>query len=155
MKPLGPVEKTDRGFEIIKFRDRYDEPCSLQQSSLAEYTLPGSSAVWLGLDLSVLHETKSGRMHLDREQVWYLVHHLQRWLNTGSFILKPIEVGDRIRFLKTLEDGPSEEHPAIVYATKGETGQVTKVGGCKEGFWVKTDRWDVPFGCESSDFDVI
>jgi hypothetical protein len=50
LMPLGKVEKTNRGFEIVKFRDRYDVPCSLQMSSLADYEEPGTSAVWLGIE---------------------------------------------------------------------------------------------------------
>jgi hypothetical protein len=45
--PLGPVEETNRHFQIICFRDRYDTPCSLKQSSLGDCDPPGSSAVWL------------------------------------------------------------------------------------------------------------
>ena len=76
MRELGELQRTDRGFEFIEFKDRYGVDCSLQQSSLAEYTQPGASAVWLG--------TKD-RMHLDRMQVGMLIQHLQCWLKTGSF----------------------------------------------------------------------
>ena len=46
------VEETERGFEIIKFEDRYGVACSLQQSSLAgdEEEQPGHTAIWLGPD---------------------------------------------------------------------------------------------------------
>ena len=71
------VETTPRGFEYIEFDDRYGEKCQLQQSSLAEYEQPGTSAVWLGL--------ASDRMHLDREQVEWLIRQLSIWLDTGSF----------------------------------------------------------------------
>lgn len=47
---LGPVTKTSRGFEIVHFSDLYQNKCSLQQSSLAIYEPPGTSAVWLGVD---------------------------------------------------------------------------------------------------------
>jgi len=78
-KLTDPVEHTLRGFEIIEFTDRYDSECSLQQSSLAEFEPPGSSAVWLGVD--------DDRMHLDVEQVKTLIARLQAWLDTGSFEL--------------------------------------------------------------------
>jgi hypothetical protein len=74
---LGKVKTIGRGFQIITFRDRYECDCSLQQSSLAEYELPGSSAVWLGTD--------KDRMHLDRKQVKKLVDVLSLWLETGGF----------------------------------------------------------------------
>lgn len=81
MKTLGKVQRTARGFEFIKFKDRYGEGCSLQASSLADYTEPGSSAVWLGLDTP----EKVERMHLDRNQVKALVRHLTAWLERNTF----------------------------------------------------------------------
>lgn len=106
------VKKTNRGFEIVSFYDRYGVPCSLQQSSLAEYTQPGSSAIWFGVDdsqpkvmasqagsVGVKTDETTGwvpypvpeavllstRMHLDRKQVKKLIPLLQKWLETGSF----------------------------------------------------------------------
>lgn len=75
-----PVKKTERGFQVIDFDDRYGTHCSLQQSSLAEYEPPGTSAIWLGVD----HKDIS-RMHLDLEQVQWLIGHLQNWVETGEF----------------------------------------------------------------------
>lgn len=109
---LGTVERTAGGFEIVKFADRYGSSCSLQASSLAEYEKPGTSAVWLGTDdaapkvlaskaqsLGIHTAERTGwvpypipddvslttRMHLDREQVAALIHHLQSWLDNDSF----------------------------------------------------------------------
>lgn len=106
---------TQRGFQTIEFKDRYDAACSLQQSSLADYTQPGSSAVWLGIDdpapqvmavdaakVGVKTDQTNGwvpypipeqvllttRMHLDVKQVEWLVAELQEWLRTGSFKTK-------------------------------------------------------------------
>lgn len=47
------IERTERGFEIIRFNDRAGHPCSLQQcSSIGDYedamSRPGTSAVWIG-----------------------------------------------------------------------------------------------------------
>lgn len=80
-KPLGEIKKTERGFELIQFVDRYGEPCTLQQSSLADFEPPGSSAVWLGQG--------QDRMHLDIERVRSLVTHLAAWLETGSLEPRP------------------------------------------------------------------
>ena len=63
--------------------------------------------------------------------------------------------GNKIEFLHTLDAPANEEHPAIIYAEKGETGEITEVGGCREGFWVKTDSWPNAFGCENKDFKLI
>ena len=82
-KTLAPVTHTGRGFEIIQFNDRYGKACSLQQSSAADYTQPGVSAVWLG----VCEE----RMHLSLEQVEALINHLKQWTETGSFVLPTTE----------------------------------------------------------------
>lgn len=72
------VEKTDRGFEIIRFEDHNGTPCTLQQSSRAITETPGSSAVWLGTG-------DHNRMHLEMEQVKELVTHLQWWIDNCSF----------------------------------------------------------------------
>ena len=91
---LGPVGATGRGFELIEFVDKYGEPCSLQQSSLAEYAKPGTSAVWLGCErarCTPQGEPLSPRMHLDRKQVAALITHLQRWLDVDTFSLPNAE----------------------------------------------------------------
>lgn len=111
-KEMGKIKKTIRGFEIVKFKDYYGEDCSLQASSLAIYTKPGISAVWLGVDdakpkclhgdarkLGVKTNATCGwvdypipeevmlttRMHLDREGVKQLIAFLKNWLNKGTF----------------------------------------------------------------------
>ena len=75
---LEKVITTERGFELINFQDAYGIVCSLQQSSLAGYRLPGATAVWLGCG--------QNRMHLKRGQVQELITVLQAWLDTGSFV---------------------------------------------------------------------
>jgi hypothetical protein len=76
---LGKVERIDNGFELVRFVDASEHECSLQQSSLAEFEEPGTSAVRLGVGVG------PNRMHLRREQVESLVSALQNWLDTGSF----------------------------------------------------------------------
>ena len=71
------VKHTGRGFEIIEFIDRNEQPCTLQQSSAADYTQPGSSAIWFG--------TGEYRMHISLAQVKKLLPHLQAWVENGSF----------------------------------------------------------------------
>lgn len=71
------VERTERGFQIIRFKDEYGNDCSLQQSSLAIYERPGTSAIWLGVG--------ELRMHLTVKQLKKLMPHLQSWISTGSF----------------------------------------------------------------------
>lgn len=61
---------TERGFGLLTFEDSYERKCSLQESSIAIYTQPGSSAVWLGQDEPEIIEGKPlCRMHLTRKQV--------------------------------------------------------------------------------------
>lgn len=74
---LGPITHTARGFQTISFRDRNGQECSLQQSSLADFEPPGSSAVWLGVGGS--------RMHLDLARVSALYAVLGTWLKEGRF----------------------------------------------------------------------
>lgn len=71
------IKKTNRGFELIEFQDYNGEACSLQQSSLAIYVKPGTSAIWLG--------TEPNRMHLTEKQLLKLLPHLKSWAETGSF----------------------------------------------------------------------
>jgi len=73
------IDYTSRGFQIIRFQDCNDNPCTLQQSSVTNDldSQPGSTAVWLGIG--------DQRMHLDVDQVEALIDHLGSWLETGSF----------------------------------------------------------------------
>lgn len=100
------TSKTHRGFTIITFKDRYDNPCSLQQSSLAS-----EPAIWFGPDfanpkifasdakrLGVATERTTGwinypvpkqvdfttRMHLTQEQVKALLPTLIKFVETGE-----------------------------------------------------------------------
>ena len=65
-----------------------------------------------------------------------------------------LPIGTRIRFTQRLDAGPSEDHPAILYAARGATGEITG-HGTKEGYWVKTDDWPHPFGAAETEFEVI
>jgi hypothetical protein len=94
LTPLGKVTQTKRYFEFIAFDDRYDTPCSLQQSSIFsdEYIdKPGATAVWLGVDRQISQHdgmfdaANQTRMHLDRKQVQALIAVLETWLKCGSF----------------------------------------------------------------------
>ena len=94
--------KTNRGFNINLFKDRYNNECSLQKSSLGT-----EHAIWLGIndaDPKILaSKTKAGgvgwvpydipddvllttRMHLTQEQVSELIIYLQRFVDTGDIV---------------------------------------------------------------------
>lgn len=94
------LEKTHRGFAVIKFKDRYEVECTLQKSSLAT-----EDCIWLGVDdadpkimASNIMEDGVGwvkypvhpdvlfttRMHLSREQVKQLIPVLQHFVKTGE-----------------------------------------------------------------------
>jgi len=64
-----------------------------------------------------------------------------------------MQVGDRIRFTKTLDCPASEDHPYMVYALRGQLGRITQIGGCEEGYWAVADGWSVPFGVWESEFE--
>lgn len=67
-----------------------------------------------------------------------------------------LKVGQRIIFLKTLTSNDSEESPGCHFASKGDFGIITKIGGCWEGYWVKWDGWSqADFGCERKNFDLV
>ena len=92
--------KSNRGFALIKFIDRYDAHCSLQKSSLAT-----EDAIWIGIDdpdpqimASRTPEGGTGwvkyhipedvlittRMHLTKKQVKKLLPHLIKFVETGE-----------------------------------------------------------------------
>ena len=76
--------KTERGFTLIKFKDRYNQPCTLQESSLAT-----EKCIWLGvhseIDLNTgEHLGPNQRMHLTQEQVKELLPLLKKFVKTGE-----------------------------------------------------------------------
>jgi len=71
------IEKTERGFEVIEFKDIYGSECSLQQSSIATYEEPGTGAIWFGKG--------NERMHIDLKLLKELLPYLKRWAKSGSF----------------------------------------------------------------------
>jgi len=94
------ITKTNRGFNIITFKDRYDADCSLQKSSIAT-----EDCIWLGIDDAkpqiLASKTKEGgtgwvsyhipsdvllttRMHLTQKQVKKLLPHLIKFVETGN-----------------------------------------------------------------------
>jgi hypothetical protein len=91
--------KTVRGFSLIRFRDRYNIPCSLQKSSLAS-----EDAIWLGCDDANPRVFMPGkgwapiempeghlvntRMHLTQEQAAELIPLLQHFVDTGELPTK-------------------------------------------------------------------
>ena len=107
--PLGPVAKTQRGFELIMFVDRYETPCSLQQSSIfddAHAEQPGATAIWLGVDRQtsardgMFDAANQTRMHIDLKQAKALVAVLETWIKCGSFTED-----------KPANDKPTSSHP--------------------------------------------
>lgn len=92
--------KTDRGFDLIEFKDRYNTKCNIQKSSLAT-----EDAIWFGVEnanpkimASKIRKGAVGwvdyqipedvilttRMHLTREQVKELLPILQKFIETGD-----------------------------------------------------------------------
>jgi len=59
-----------------------------------------------------------------------------------------LKIGTRIKFVRELSDGPSEESPGNLYAYKNEEGEIISIGECWEGFMVKRDSWPAPFGAQ-------
>ena len=91
------IEATERGFKVGKFRDSYNNDCSIQKSSSAM-----DDYIWLGIDkpkLTVFEDENMGkyintvlpknwmvdsRMHLSRKQVAELLPALQKFVETGD-----------------------------------------------------------------------
>ena len=96
LSALGKLERTDRGLEVIDFKDRYDRTCSIQQSSLAVFTTPGTSAIWLGRGRD--------RMHLDIKMVKALELHLRRWIEDGTLELTDEEIDEFSIFVEKINN---------------------------------------------------
>ena len=78
------ITKTSRGFDLVTFKDRYDQPCSLQKSSIAT-----EDCIWFGIHEQIDLYTKEvvgpgQRMHLSQDQVKELLPLLQRFIDTGE-----------------------------------------------------------------------
>lgn len=88
------INKTERGFDITTFVDRYGIKCSLQKSSIAT-----EDCIWFGVDdtdpqimgengWEKYHIPKevllSSRMHLTQEMVIELLPTLQKFAETGE-----------------------------------------------------------------------
>ena len=98
--------KTERGFGLIEFKDRYGSKCSIQKSSLAT-----EDAIWFGIDdpdpkIMACNAMKEGihttqttgwipypisedvlintRMHLTQNDVKKLIPILQNFVETGE-----------------------------------------------------------------------
>lgn len=97
-----PIKQTttNRGFNLIEFPDLYDNPCSIQESSLID-----TPAIWLGVTDAkpqiMAKDTPAGgvgwvpyeipdnvslktRMHLTQEQVKELLPILHHFADTGE-----------------------------------------------------------------------
>lgn len=65
--------------------------------------------------------------------------------------------GTRIRFLKTLTEPATGDHPLLVYAKAGELGTIVEGRPCSEGHWAIWDGWQkASFGAvHGTEFEVV
>jgi hypothetical protein len=75
-RPPMQIERTERGFAIARFKDRYDIECNIQESSLAT-----EACLWLG--------TKKDRMHVTQELAAELIPMLQHFVDHGTLPYSP------------------------------------------------------------------
>ena len=106
------LDITERGFGIIRFKDRYNSPCSIQESSLAT-----EEAIWFGIDDAdpcimakdvyaggrgwIAYEIPSNvslttRMHLTQNQVRELLPILIAFVETGTIDNQEISSKDEV-----------------------------------------------------------
>lgn len=67
------ISKTERGFDLIEFTDKYGHDCVIQKSSIAT-----QNCIWIG--------RKHSSMHLNRDQVSELMPILQKFIETGDIV---------------------------------------------------------------------
>lgn len=68
------ITRTGRGFAVMRGIDRYGQPYSIQDSSLAT-----EACIWLGSD-----GPEPGRAHLTKDDAAALIPLLQSFVDTGS-----------------------------------------------------------------------
>lgn len=71
--------KTERGFSLFEFTDRYGQKCSLQESSLAE-----EACAWCGVDVDLNGKEVNNRMHLTQEMALRLSELLYEFAISGE-----------------------------------------------------------------------
>lgn len=74
-----PLKRTERGFALGEFLDRYGQRCSIQKSSAAAFDV-----IWLGVDINFRGEGVHCRMHLNRLQAARLLPLLRNFVRTGE-----------------------------------------------------------------------
>lgn len=83
---------------------------------------------------------------------------MSNWAPTILMVLAIAEqrlpIGTRIRFTKRLDCEATGDHPAFLYASVGELGEITG-HGTPEGYWAKTDHWPNPFGVSRDEFEPV
>jgi hypothetical protein len=131
--------KTERGFRLITFRDRYNQPCSLQESSLAT-----QGCVWFGVDArlnlntgELLEDSDNHRMHLTQGQVAELLPYLKHFVEHGDLPEK-VDAQPRTEYvLQTAEERfLYDGHAAVDFvdqALRFETRVEDDVGSAWEG----------------------
>lgn len=100
-------KKTNRGFILGEFKDRYGAECSIQESSLAT-----EAAIWLGVDKD--HngaDVEFGRMHLTQEMVRELIPILRYFAMTGHI---KDQATDDLYAIGTWVEGVGETNKGIV-----------------------------------------
>lgn len=121
VEPL-TVTKTQRGFPYAEFKDRYDVPCSIQDSSIAT-----EACIWLGADEIGLRKFTPGkgwsevklakaegesyiantRLHLTQNHVRTLLPLLAAFVDTGSIDGIPNEEEPEEEASPSPEDAPT------------------------------------------------
>ena len=90
------LEQTNRGFDLVKFKDRNGVECSLQKSSIAtedciwlgcndaspQVLIPGQG--WQPVSLPSGDVIANTRMHLNQKQVKEILPYLQKFAETGE-----------------------------------------------------------------------
>lgn len=141
---LSPVEYTTRGFQIIKFLDRYGTNCKLVQSSIADNEKPGSSAIWFG--------TEKGRMHLNRDTVKKLINTLKLWVRTGSFekVSNTGELIENKKFnnLKNIVCPQCKKPFKLIWGTSFTKNQTLYIRECPSG-----GVYDVAIHCPNCNYE--
>jgi len=109
--------KTDRGFDIITFTDRYDHGCSLQKSSLAT-----EDAIWLGVDDPEPKVMSSQAQQAKTQQMFLLAMFNPEGKNTGW---SPYPIPEEVSFCTRMHLTQEQVKELLPFLIKfAETGEL-------------------------------
>jgi len=117
------IYKTDNGLRRADFRDRNDEPCSIQESSVDTDFL-----LWLGRDLGA-----GCRMHVDQKQAHELANLILTFATRGEL---PDKSDQSFQLMHVDDPADRSESDSIIRSWPDENWPVYRSAGFFRGVYL-------------------